>query len=84
MDMRGIKVGNFLMYRNSQICLVREIISTDNGAPACIVGIDSNNNICKGPATEWTSVIGKADRLRSFSDKVLDNIIRLKRVKAKG
>lgn len=84
MDMRGIKVGNFLMYRNSQICLVREINSTDNGAPACIVGVDSNNNICKGTAAEWSSVIGKANQLRNFSDNVLDNIIRLKRVKAKG
>ena len=82
--MRGIKVGNFLMYRNSQVCLVCNITSNGNNAPASITGIDSNNMLHEGPVSDWSSVIGKADELLKFGDDVFKNILQSKEVKAKG
>lgn len=82
--MRGIKVGNFMMYRKSYICLICNIISNNKDTPACIVGIDGENRIHKGPAEEWTSIIGKGEALYKFGDNVLGNILRLRGTKAKG
>ncbi len=82
--MRGIKVGNFLMYRNSYICLICNIISNSNNIPACIVGIDGENRIHKGPAEEWSCILGNKEALHKFSDTVLDNILRIRGGNAKG
>lgn len=82
--MRGIKAGNFLMYRNSQVCLICNITSNGSDAPASITGIDSNNQVHEGPVSDWSSVIGKTEEMLKFSDNVFRNILQGKEVKAKG
>lgn len=77
-------MGNFMMYRNSHICLICNIISNSKDAPASIVGIDGENRIHSGPAEDWSCIIGSGEALRRFGDNVLDNILRLRGIKAKG
>jgi hypothetical protein len=81
--MRGIKVGNLMIFRKSQICLICNIISNNNGEPACIVGIDAQSRIHKGTAQEWSCIIGKSEELRKFGDNILDNILHQREIKAK-
>ncbi len=82
--MRGIKVGNFLMYRNSQVCLICSITSNGSDAPTSIKGIDSNNMIHEGPVSDWSSVIGHTEAMLKFGDNVFKNILQNKEAKAKG
>ena len=82
--MRGIKVGNFLMYRNSQVCLICNITSNGANAPASITGIDSSSQLHEGPVSDWSTVIGKGDALHQFGNDVFRNILQSKEAKAKG
>lgn len=72
--MKGVKVGNFLTYRNSVVCIVRSITER-NGDTRIITGTDSGNNICQGPPDEWSSVILNAEALNTFKDDIFNNII---------
>ncbi len=83
-NMKGIKVGNFLMYRNSLVCLICNITSNGNDAPTSITGIDSNNLLHEGPVSDWSSVIGHTDAMLRFGDNVFRNILQSKEAKAKG
>lgn len=82
--MKGIKVGNFLLYRNSQVCLICNITSNGSDAPTRITGIDSNNMLREGPVSDWSSVIGHTDAMLKFGDDVFKNILQGKEAKAKG
>ena len=73
--MRGIKVGNLLMYRNSYICLISRIISNGENSPAVIVGIDSNLQRHEGSIGEWSTVIGRREELGRFCSCVSDKIL---------
>lgn len=79
--MRGIKTGNFLMYRNSQICLICNITSNGSNAPVSIMGIDCNNQMHEGPVSDWSTIIGKSEQLQKFSDSVFNNILQGKQTK---
>ena len=80
--MRGIKVGNFLMYRKSQVCVICNIIS-DGRTATCIMGVDSKNRVYQGPASDWSSIIGREKELLEFRDSVFNNILHSKQVKIK-
>ena len=64
--MRGIKIGNILVFRNSAVCIVSNIIQ-ENG--------DSCNREHRGPAEEWSSVIHFKEKLRQFEEKIFNNIV---------
>lgn len=74
-DMRGIKAGNFLMYRNSHVCVICKITSNGTDTPTCITGMDSSRQLHQGPASDWTPVMGKQDELLKFSDGILGCIL---------
>ena len=80
--MRGIKTGNFLMYRNSQICLICNITSNGANVPISIMGIDCNNQMHEGPISDWSTIIGKSEHLKEFSDSVFNNILQGKEIKS--
>lgn len=72
-DMRGIKVGNIAVFRKTSVCIVCDII---NSSPHfTIVGVDSSNRIHRGTPDNWKTILGKREKLRSFEDKIFDNII---------
>ena len=79
--MRGIKVGNFLMFRNSHICLICNIVSNGDNTPAIIMGIDSNLKKYEGTPDDWSTVIGKGEELKEFSNAVLNKNIKGKQSK---
>jgi len=79
--MRGIKVGNFLMFRNAHICLICNIISNGDNTPAIIIGIDSNLKKYEGRSDDWSTIIGKGEELKEFSNAVFDKIIKVKQAK---
>ena len=74
-DMRGIKAGNFLMYRNSQVCVICSITSNGNDTPTCITGMDSKRQLHQGPVGDWSSIMGREDELLKFSNGMLDEIL---------
>lgn len=78
-DMRGIKVGNIAVYSNKHVCIISDIISTVS--PNVIIGTDSNNNIHEGNPDKWKSIMGNSGQLKSFGDKILDNIISSREIK---
>ncbi len=72
-DMRGIKVGNIAVFRKSSVCIICNII---NSSPhLIIVGKDSGNRVHEGTPESWYTILGKKDELKSFEDKIFDNII---------
>ena len=71
--MRGIKVGNMLVFRNSAVCIINEIIK--EGETEIVVGTDSNNIEHRGPREDWKSVIRFKEKLLLFEDKLFSNII---------
>ena len=71
--MRGIKVGNILIYRNCAVCIVSNILREDTGY--IIIGTDSGNTEFRGPLSDWKSIIHYKDKLRHFEDKIFNNII---------
>lgn len=73
--MRGIKTGNFLMYRNSQVCVICKITSNGNNTPTCITGMDSNRQLHQGPAGDWSPIMGRHEELLKFSDGMLGGIL---------
>ena len=83
-DMRGIKVGNFLLYRNSLVCLVSGISSAENNSPVYITGIDSKREVHTAPSGEWSSIMGRTNELQKFGDDVFNNFLQEKQAKAKG
>lgn len=80
--MRGIKVGNFLTYKNSIVCIVSNI-SEGEGENKIITGRDSNNNIHQGPQSQWSTVILNAAALKTFTDDIFNNIISYRVSKAR-
>ena len=71
--MRGIKIGNILVFRNSAVCIVSNIIE-ENGENI-VIGTDSCNREHRGPAEEWSSVIHFKEKLRQFEEKIVNNIV---------
>lgn len=71
--MRGIKVGNILMYHKHTVCIVSEIIK--GGIHPVIIGIDSNNVRYKGTPEHWDTVIHKQEKLKHFEDTIFNNIL---------
>ena len=71
--MRGIKVGNMLVFRNSAVCIINEIIK--EGETEIVVGTDRNNIEHRGPREDWKSVIRFKEKLLLFEDKLFSNII---------
>ena len=78
-DMRGIKVGNIAMYNNTVVCIISDI--KRDVSPHVIVGTDSNNNIHEGNPDKWKSIMGNSGQLKSFGDKILNNIISSREIK---
>lgn len=78
-DMRGIKVGNIAMYNNTVVCIISDI--KRDVSPHVIVGTDSNCNIHEGTPDKWKSIMGYSGQLKSFGDKLLDNIISSREIK---
>lgn len=74
--MRGIKAGNFLMYRNSQVCVICKITSNGNNTPTCITGMDCKRQLHQGPPGDWSPIMGKQDELLKFSDGILGGILK--------
>lgn len=72
--MKGVKVGNFLTYKKSIVCIVRSI-SEGKGDTRIITGTDSRNNIHQGPPDVWSSVILNAEALNTFKEDIFNNII---------
>ena len=70
--MRGIKVGNMLVFRNSAVCIINEIIK-ENGTEI-LVGTDYNNIEYRGPVEDWKSVIRFKEKLLLFEEKIFSNI----------
>lgn len=64
-----------MMFRNLHICVVCSIRSNGKNTPACITGIDSSRQLHSGPASDWSPIMGKADQLRKFSDRILEGRI---------
>ena len=73
MNMRGIKVGNILVFRGSAVCIISNIVQ-ENGENI-IIGIDSYNHEHRGPAEEWSPVIRFKEKLRQFEEKIFNNIV---------
>jgi len=71
--MRGIKVGNILMFRKFVVCIVCEVIREDRHV--LIIGRDSNNTIHEGTPDKWESILHKKMELKLFEDNILNNII---------
>ena len=71
--MRGIKVGNMLVFRNSAVCIINEIIKEEGNE--ILVGTDCNNVEHRGPKEDWKSVMGFKDKLLLFEDKIFCNIV---------
>ena len=80
-SMRGIKVGNILVFRNCAVCIVSNIIKEEQGH--VIVGTDSNNKEFRGPFTDWESIIHYKEKLLVFEDKIFNNIIAHREVEAR-
>ena len=70
--MRGIKVGNMLVFRNSAVCIINEIIK-ENGTEI-LVGTDYNNIEYRGPVEDWKTVIRFKEKLLLFEEKIFSNI----------
>lgn len=71
--MRGIKVGNMLVFRNSAVCIINEIIKEEGNE--ILVGTDCNNVEHRGPKEDWKSVMRFKDKLLLFEDKIFCNIV---------
>lgn len=71
--MRGVKVGNMLVFRNSAVCIINEIIK--EGGTEILVGTDCNNIEHRGPIEDWKTVIRFKEKLLLFEDKIFSNII---------
>ena len=71
--MRGIKVGNMLVFRSSAVCIINEIIK--DGETEIIVGTDCTNVEHRGPIEDWKPVIRFKEKLLLFEDKIFSNII---------
>lgn len=71
--MRGIKVGNMLVFRNSAVCIINEIIKEEGNE--ILVGTDCNNVEHRGPEEDWKSVMRFKDKLLLFEDKIFCNIV---------
>lgn len=72
-DMRGIKIGNILMFRKLAVCIVCEIKS--KGRHSSVVGIDSNNTIYEGSPDNWETILHKKEKLKLFEETILNNIV---------
>ena len=71
--MRGIKVGNMLVFRNSAVCIINEIIKEEGSE--IFVGTDCNNIEHRGPLEDWKPVMRFKEKLLLFEDKIFNNII---------
>ena len=73
MSMKGIKVGNILVFRGSTVCIISNIVHEND--ENIIIGIDSCNREHRGPAEEWCPVIQFKEKLRQFEEKIFNNIV---------
>lgn len=71
--MRGIKVGNILIFRKNAVCIISSVIK--DGKKTSIVGIDCNNFSYEGTPDNWGTILHKQAELRKFEDVVFNNII---------
>ncbi len=71
--MRGIKVGNMLVFRGSAVCIINEIIKV--GEEVIIAGTDCNNIGHKGTIEDWEPIFLHKDKLLLFEEKIFNNII---------
>lgn len=72
-EMKGIKVGNILMFRKCAVCIVCGIKKMGNSS--CIIGVDSSNTIHEGTPDNWEPILHKMDKLKHFEDNILSNIV---------
>lgn len=71
--MRGIKVGNMLVFRGSAVCIINDIIRENDSE--IIVGTDCDNMEHRGPINEWESIFLHKDKLLLFEEKIFNNIL---------
>ena len=71
--MRGIKVGNMLVFRNSAVCIINEIIKEEG--TEIFVGTDCNNIEHRGPEGDWESIMKYKEKLLLFEDEIFKNLI---------
>ena len=79
--MRGIKAGNFMVYRNSLVCVICRINSDTQNNTIRITGMDSNGNLHTGTDSDWSSVMGRKEDLKEFSSRILGGILDGKKTK---
>lgn len=82
--MTDIKQGNFLIYKDSFICIITNISKQDFKDDSNIIfeGIDVQNNTFCGKADNWKPITYKMNDLQCFKEVLSDNIVCYKNKKS--